>query len=165
MKQRCSIAGSTAQDNSQIYTSTYIQTADTAFQRSSVRRVNVPKWKKYSIFFCLLFGAPALFAQAAGYLVEAEAFQFRGGWFEERSGLTMGNSMLRVLGGKHGAADALTVIDMKEKGQYTVWVRSMDFKEKSGTRLFRVLVDEQPMEEAGKHGKEGFAWEKLGPLR
>ena len=118
--------------------------------------------KKNIVFIWLVFFCQALFAQSAGYLVETEAFQFRGGWFEEKSGLTMGNSMLRVLGGKHGAADALTVIDVKEKGQYTVWVRAMDFKEKPGTRLSRLLVDEQPMEEAGKHGKEGFAWEKVG---
>lgn len=162
MKQRFSIASSPEQDNSKFYTSTYIQTADSGVQCSTGRTGSI--WKRSSILFCLLFCSRALFAQSAGYLVEAEAFQFRGGWFEERSGITMGNSMLRVLGGKHGAADALTVIDIKEKGQYTVWVRSMDFKEKSGTRLFRVLVDEQPMEEAGKHGKAGFAWEKVGTI-
>jgi hypothetical protein len=126
--------------------------------------VRTSRSKKICILFCLFFSVQTLFAQSVSYLVETEVFQFRGGWFEEKSGLAMGNSMLRVLGGKHGAADALTVIDIKEKGQYSVWVRSMDFKEKSGTRLFRLLVDEQPMEEAGKHGKEGFAWEKVGSI-
>lgn len=102
-------------------------------------------------------------AFAQHYLVEAEAFQFQGGWFTEKTANCLGNTMLRVQGGK-GAADALTVLDVATAGRYAVWVRSADFKEKQGTRLFRLSVDEQPMEEAGKHGVEGFAWEKVGTV-
>lgn len=120
--------------------------------------------KKISLILSLIICCNVLPAQQAHYLVEAETFQFKGGWFEEKSGTAMGNSILRVLGTKHGAADAFTMIEVKEKGNYTVWVRAMDFKEKPGTRLFRLLVDEQPMEEAGRHGKEGFAWEKVGVI-
>ncbi|NML21237.1 hypothetical protein HHL16_10160 [Pseudoflavitalea sp. G-6-1-2] len=101
-------------------------------------------------------------AFAQRYLVEAETFQFQGGWFTEKSASCLGNTMLRVQGGK-GAADALTVIEVAG-GRYAVWVRSADFKEKQGTRLLRLSVDEQPMEEAGRHGVEGFAWEKVGTV-
>ncbi|MBO9633043.1 MAG: hypothetical protein J7578_07975 [Chitinophagaceae bacterium] len=120
--------------------------------------------KKTRFLLYLIICCSSVFAQQPGYLVEAESFQFKGGWYEEKSGPAMGNSILRVQGTKHGAADALTVIAIKEKAQYTVWVRAMDFKEKPGTRLFRLFVDEHPMEEAGKHGNEGFAWEKVGTV-
>lgn len=120
--------------------------------------------KKLTFLLCLLINCSALFAQQSRYLVEAESFRFKGGWYEEKNGTAMGNSILRVQGTKHGAADALTVIEVKEKAQYTVWVRAMDFKEKPGTRLFRLFVDEHPMEEAGKHGNEGFTWEKVGTV-
>ncbi len=44
-----------------------------------------------------------------------------------------------------------------------MWVRSADFPaDRPGTRLFRLLVNEQPMEESGRHGKAGFYWEKVG---
>ncbi|RXK86965.1 glycoside hydrolase family protein [Filimonas effusa] len=107
-----------------------------------------------------------LFAQQSySYLVEAEQFQVKGGWITESSGSCLGTSMLRVIGGSTAAADAFTMISVKAKGNYTVWVRSADYREKQGTRLFRLLVDEQPMEEAGKHGVEGFAWEKVGNVK
>ncbi|WEK37691.1 MAG: hypothetical protein P0Y53_09270 [Candidatus Pseudobacter hemicellulosilyticus] len=110
---------------------------------------------------CLLVKAMAA-DPPVNYLVEAESFQFTGGWQAERSSLCMGSTMLRVMGGPVAAADALTVINIKKAGEYTVWVRAADYKDRQGTRLFRLLVDEQPMAEAGKHGNEGFAWEKVG---
>lgn len=117
------------------------------------------------LLFIILFCCKAFAQTNASYLIEAESFQFKGGWFVAKDGNCMGNSMLRVLGGKNAAPDALTVIDVKSKGNYTVWVRSADFqKDRQGTRLFRLFVDEQQMEEAGKHGIEGFAWEKVGTV-
>lgn len=106
----------------------------------------------------------SLFAQQTNYLIEAEQFRFKGGWTTESNGNCMGSSMLRVMGGASAAADALSVINVTSAGEYAVWVRSADYTEKQGTRLFRLLVDEKPMDEAGKHGVQGFAWEKVGSI-
>lgn len=99
------------------------------------------------------------------YFLEAEDFQFKGGWTVEQEGGKgfSGNQILRVMSSKTKAVDALTVMAVKQAATYQVWVRSMDFpNDRPGTRLFRLLVNEQPMEEAGKHGKGGLHWEKVG---
>jgi hypothetical protein len=116
------------------------------------------------ILSCIMAGNPAI-AQQNNYFIEAEDFQFKGGWVIEQEGGKgfSGNQILRVLSGKTKAVDALTVIPVKQAGTYTVWVRSADFPaDRPGTRLFRLLVNEQPMEESGRHGKAGFYWEKVG---
>ncbi|MRG48876.1 hypothetical protein GFS24_27445 [Chitinophaga sp. SYP-B3965] len=122
---------------------------------------------KHTWFFitvCLLSGS-ALHAQQS-YFIEAEDFNFKGGWMAEKpiGGVNISNNnILRVLGGKVKAADAMAVIDVKAAGNYTVWVRAADYPTNNpGTRLFRVAVNEQAMEESGKHGKDGYYWEKAG---
>lgn len=113
---------------------------------------------------CLLCTVTAR-AQQHHYLLEAEDFQFKGGWVTEQEhnkGFS-GNQILRVMSGKTKAVDALTVIALKQAGTYQVWVRSADYPaDRPGTRLFKLEVNDQPMEEAGKHGKQGFYWEKVG---
>lgn len=98
------------------------------------------------------------------YLIEAEAFQFKGKWSTDRSADCMGSAMLRLNGGGSldEQFDALTVVNIMEEGDYNVWVRSADYDKLPGTRLFRLSVDEKPMKESGKHGKVGFYWENAG---
>lgn len=108
----------------------------------------------------------SLFAQQDRYMIEAESFQFKGKWFVDRHRDCFAGAMLRVMGegGNDPATDAMTFVDVKEAGHYTVWVRSADYNQKPGTRLLQLSVDENPMEISGKHGKEGFYWEKVGGL-
>jgi hypothetical protein len=102
------------------------------------------------------------------YLLEAEDFQFKGGWLVEKEPgkPVSGKGILRVLSGKIPAADAVTVINIQAAGTYAVWVRTADYPAaKPGTRLLRVYVNEQAMpEESGKHGKDGYYWEKAGAV-
>ncbi len=107
-----------------------------------------------------------LLAQQDRYLIEAESFQFKGKWFVDRHNNCFAGAMLRVVGGgsSDSSGDALTFVDIKEAGPYTVWVRSADYKQNPGTRLFQLSIDEKPLEIAGKHGKEGFLWEKVGRM-
>ncbi|HEX6428346.1 MAG TPA: hypothetical protein VF008_11695, partial [Niastella sp.] len=101
------------------------------------------------------------------YLLEAEDLQFKGGWVVELVGKAVsGDRILRVMtGGKSKGADALTVIDIKQPGTYAVWTRSADYPaDRPGTRLCQLYVNEQPMEETGKHGHEGYYWEKVGQV-
>lgn len=123
--------------------------------------------KRYllGIFLCLAtaFGADA---QKDRYLIEAEAFQFKGKWFTERSSDCMGIAMLRLGGGGSldDRYDALTAVDILEAGEYNVWVRSADYEQSPGTRLFRLSINEQPMEVSGRHGHPLWYWENVGKV-
>lgn len=119
-----------------------------------------------SLFLLLLVGVMNVNAQKDKYLIEAEAFQFKGKWATDRQADCMGSAMLRLSGGGSTSeqSDALTVINIMEEGDYAVWVRSADYAELPGTRLFRLSVDEKPMNESGKHGKVGFYWENVGKV-
>lgn len=117
--------------------------------------------KKNIQYTCLLLLSSLAAHAQDSYLVEAESFQFKGGWQTEK---TDGHTILRVYAGKVAAADALTVIRVHKAGTYAVWVRSPDYPtNKPGTRLFKVYVNEKAMEkESGQHGKDGYYWEKAG---
>ncbi|WP_276485824.1 hypothetical protein [Paraflavitalea pollutisoli] len=119
-------------------------------------------------FISCLLGAAIARGQQAQYLIEAEDFQFKGGWVVEREGGKgfFNNSILRVMSGKTKAVDALTVVAVKQAGNYQVWVRAADYpNDRPGTRLFRLSVNDQIMpEESGRHGKPGFYWEQAGTV-
>lgn len=119
------------------------------------------------VFLSLAATLPLNGAVTDRYMIEAEAFQFKGKWFTERSGECMGSSMLRLGGGGSldGKYDALTAVDILEAGEYNVWVRSADYAKLQGTRRFRLSVNERPMAESGAHGKEGWYWENVGSIR
>ena len=121
---------------------------------------------KAAICFLLTIFSFEIFAQQDAYLVEAENFQFKGKWFVEKHRDCFASGMLRVAGGgsSENSADAMTLLDIWEAGSYTVWVRSADFPQQPGTRLFQLSVDGNPMEIAGKHGGDGFLWEKVGKV-
>lgn len=100
------------------------------------------------------------------YLIEAEAFQFKGKWFAEKNSEAMGSALLRLSGSGslEDEYDAVTTVRILEDGDYAVWVRSMDFAQFPATRVFRLSVNEVPMELAGTHGKPGLHWEKVGEI-
>ncbi|GEP94399.1 hypothetical protein [Chitinophaga cymbidii] len=116
--------------------------------------------KRLTYTYLLLLGSLTARAQES-LLVEAEDFQFKGGWQTEKAD---GRTILRVFSGKVAAADALTVIDVKKSGNYAVWVRTPDYPANHpGTRLFSLHINEQAMpRESGQHGKDGYYWEKAG---
>ena len=68
----------------------------------------------YLAVLAAMLSAPVheAFAQKDRYMIEAEAFQFKGKWFAERSADCMGSSMLRLGGGGSLDAtyDALTAV-------------------------------------------------------
>lgn len=89
---------------------------------------------------CTLFlvvGGLNIYAQKDKYLIEAEAFQFKGKWSTDRSADCMGSAMLRLNGGGSldEQFDALTVVNIMEEGDYNVWVRSADYDKLLGDTL------------------------------
>ena len=127
--------------------------------------------KKFLFVVLLLCGIHGISAQSPDpgtCFIEAEDFQFRGGWElnTDETGTASGKKILAVKSGKEPAADAMTVIRIKQAGLYFVWTRSRDYAEnRPGTRRYRVLVNESPMElESGAHLKEGYYWERTGKV-
>lgn len=121
----------------------------------------------YSAIALNIFGAKKVSAQKQShYLIEAEDFQFPAGWTITKEGGADVSGKAALLGSnaKETTADALTVIDIKTKGNYLVWTRSRDYTQNNpGTRRYLLYVNEQPMtKESGMHMNEGYQWEKVG---
>lgn len=120
-----------------------------------------------SVMACAMFGTKEAVAQKqVHHLVEAEDFQFPASWTigKEAGTNVSGKGALLGSNNKEVTADALTVIDIKVKGNYVVWTRSRDYAQNNpGTRSYRLYVNEQPMaRESGAHLHEGYEWEKVG---
>lgn len=118
------------------------------------------------IFSTFLLLASRATAQQSCYLIEAEAFQFKGKWVVEKSSDCLGSAMLRVYQDSDTSEDndALTVININEAGTYHVWTRSRDYAVTSHPRTFTLSVDGSVMSQSGSHGQEGFYWEKVGSV-
>lgn len=102
------------------------------------------------------------------YLVEGESFQFRGGWVIEQvpGNKVSGNKIVRVFSSKSAVAGALTVVDIATAGEYAVWVNCPDYPvDRPGTRLFKIAVNAVELPAVGKHGKDGYYWEKAGTVK
>ncbi|MDE6125661.1 MAG: hypothetical protein K2G30_01765 [Muribaculaceae bacterium] len=108
----------------------------------------------------------AMFAAEAqsSYLIEGEAFQFKGKWVVEKSSECLGTAMLRVFQDNDSSpeADALTVVDIAEAGTYQVWTRSQDFLGSVRPRTYTLTVGDAKMAPSGAHGYAGFRWERVG---
>jgi hypothetical protein len=126
----------------------------------------IQRRSKYNWLLALGCLLPLTIQAQTTLLVEAEDFQFKGGWQVEKVPGASGNTILRVYSGKLKAADALTVITVKTAGRFVVWVRTPDYPgDRPGTRLFRIAVNDRPLEkESGQHGQAGYYWEKAGAI-
>lgn len=123
----------------------------------------------YAVMVCGIFSAKQVYAQKqTHYLVEAEDFQFPAGWtvVKEAGANVSGKGALLGANAKELTADALTVIDIKTKGNYSVWTRSRDYAHNNpGTRSYLLYINEQAMaRESGLHKNEGYQWEKVGTI-
>lgn len=110
--------------------------------------------------------AAAVFVQPAPAqtcLLEAESFQYQGGWKTEKDPEALGKAMLMVTSGGGRAADALTVFEVAAQVSYHVWSRTKDFAAQApGTRTSRLLIDGTPLALQGVHRHDGYRWEKVG---
>lgn len=93
--------------------------------------------------------------------IETESFSEKGGWkIDQQAFDVMGSSYLLAHGMGRPVPDATTEIEFPEKGTYHIWVRTKDWAPyPKGPGKFRILVNEQPMEqEFGSTGLEGWQW-------
>lgn len=93
--------------------------------------------------------------------LEAEDFQFEGGW--TKSGRYLDNSGSGFLYSLQGAdLPAVAAIEVPKNGEYTLWLRTVDFpKDRQGERYSLVSIGGRKNSKPfGKSGKEGWTWEK-----
>jgi len=108
---------------------------------------------------CLAFFPSLGSAAETTLLVRCDEFQFAGGWMNLGDHLRPSDSQPQV-------TDAMTAIQVPSGGTFHVWARSKDFATyMPRTRRYLVVVDGAPLpEQGGKHGGEGWAWEKMGSV-
>ncbi len=107
--------------------------------------------------------ANAVTASPAGILVEAEAFDDPGGWVvDSQFELQMGSPYLLAHGWGTPVADASTVVDIAEAGEYRVWVRAKDWVPSHSPGRFTLSVN--GTEVGGEMGANGqdWSWEQIG---
>jgi len=126
--------------------------------------------KRWVCLALATIGGGLYLSAADSVFLEAEAFQYPGGWLRSADPDASGGFCLLLPPAAKGAgapSDALTLVALEKAGDYTFWVRSRDFaKDRPRTRTFALLVDGVPLNEpGGAHGREGFAWQSLGTQR
>jgi hypothetical protein len=118
--------------------------------------------------FTLLFFASFAHADAPStILVEAEQFAKKGGWLVDTQFIeTVGSPYLNAHGLGKPVADAETTVKIPTAGNYTVWVRTIDWSERlklaEGAGRFSLSVNGKALvQELGK-GAPTWGWEKVG---
>ncbi|MBI4876485.1 MAG: FAD-dependent oxidoreductase [Acidobacteria bacterium] len=104
--------------------------------------------------FSLAAAPPAVF-------VEAESFEFLGGWAVDQQFMEqMGSAYLLAHGMGTPVADARTTVQAPQTGAYRVWVRTRDWvapwKAPGAPGKFQLLVNGQPLKTV--FGTEGAKW-------
>lgn len=128
-----------------------------------IRIAKRDKMKNILVLLILFFTATA-YSQT--HMIEAEKFQYRGGWKIENDTEAFGKSILMVTSGGGVAADAISVFDVSQEGDYVFWSRTKDYKfQAPKTRISKLIIDEISLSEQGKHGNDGFYWEKVGSVK
>jgi FAD dependent oxidoreductase len=99
----------------------------------------------------------------SGILVEAEDFQNYGGWvLDSQFESQMGSPYLLAHGLGRPVADASTVVEAAEAGEYEVWVRAKDWVPSYHPGRFKLSVNGVVFEtEFGANGQD-WSWQSAG---
>ncbi len=115
--------------------------------------------KKFATFLILKLLMLSAFC-AETVCIEGEDFQFQGDWTKDSGS---GQSFLITDVSK---TLPTTVFEVKEGGKYTLWASALDVSNfRQGMRQIKIGINGfYPDTVAGKHGRDGFYWEKLGEV-
>lgn len=104
-------------------------------------------------------------AHPTGILVEAEDFEDYGGWvLDSQFETQMGSPYLLAHGLGRPVADAKTVIEIPEAGEYEVWVRAKDWVPAHHPGRFTLSVGGTVLDtEFGANGQD-WSWQSAGKL-
>lgn len=102
-----------------------------------------------------------LFSQTISVLVEAENFDHPGGWvIDQQSMDQMGSPYLLAHGLGVPVEDAVTAVNIPDRGKYRVWVRTRDWvapwNMPGAPGKFQLFINNEPLETI--FGTEGAPW-------
>jgi hypothetical protein len=119
-----------------------------------------------TLALCALFASRTTLA--AQVLVEAEAFDDKGGWVHDAQFLdVMGSPYLMAHGLGKPVSNAVTTVRFPESGAYRVWVRTKDWVEEPewAPGRFEVIVDGKTLDhEFGVTGGGRWLWQPGGTV-
>lgn len=102
----------------------------------------------------------------AGHLVQAIDFSDRGGWvLDSQFDTQMGGPYLLAHGLGVPVADARTTIEIREPGDYRVWVRTKDWVPTHHPGRFTVSIGAHTLNKEFGASGQSWAWEDAGTLR
>jgi hypothetical protein len=104
-------------------------------------------------------------ASPSGILIEAEDFENFGGWvLDSQFETQMGSPYLLAHGLGRPVADATTVIDVVDAGEYEVWVRAKDWVPAHHPGRFTLSINGETLEtEFGANGQD-WSWQSAGKV-
>lgn len=108
-------------------------------------------------------------ASATDVWIEAESFENKGGWVLDQQFMDlMGSPYLMAHGMGRPVDDAVTRIEVPEKGKYTVWVRTFNWtspwSDAEGPGKFQIRIDRKTLHETlGSKGKS-WQWQRAGEV-
>ncbi len=122
-----------------------------------------------SAILTLAFSA-LLSAQAETVFVEAESFSDLGGWKTDTQFIeTMGSPYLIAHGLGQPVSDAKTSVSITDGGDYTAWVRTIDWSERigraEGAGRFTISVNGKQVGEELGSGDPAWVWQKAGNIK
>ena len=130
-----------------------------------MRQIITNHMKRYIFVLLLLIHVCICLANQINkpiFIVEAEDFQFSADWSRSALNPYMDQKGLYV---RHSNSFPMTVFNMQDAGEYILWASVADFKKDNpGSRTITVSVNQKPIGIAGKHGEDGFKWERLGSV-
>ena len=101
----------------------------------------------------------------SGILIEAEDFDSHGGWvLDSQFEAQMGSPYLLALGLGRPVADATTVIEVSDAGDYEVWVRTRDWAPPHGPGRFTLSVNETTLETEFGVNEPDWTWQSAGKV-
>ena len=118
--------------------------------------------KQLNHFLLLAFIAIMPLNVFSQVLVEAESFKTKGGWkLDHQAFPQIGSAYLLAHGSGRVVADAQTIVDFKEKGDYHVYVSTYNWTSPwykgEGPGKFKIIVNGKPLENT--LGSKGDKWE------
>ena len=107
--------------------------------------------------------------RAQGIFLEAEGFSNIGGWTNDNQSVSqMGSPYLIAHGLGRPVADAETVFEAPEAGEYQLWVRTRDWTRTWGRTespgRFQVIINGKPSPETFGTKTEEWAWQDGGSV-
>nr|WP_321476175.1 FAD-dependent oxidoreductase [uncultured Paludibaculum sp.] len=114
------------------------------------------KWILCSVLATIAMAAPT---RRPSILLEAESFEYTGGWVVDQQFMDqMGSAYLLAHGMGVPVADARTTFEVPETASYHLWVRTRDWVAPApgAPGRFQLLVDGKPV--AATFGTEGAQW-------